>query len=58
MGRRHKTMHVATITAEQIYKMQRGRFLPTSGFGVHGDVRYNRRKTKAATRRLLQEEGI
>ena len=57
MTRRRKgTVRVGTITPEQIYGMRQGRFLPTSGFGVHGDTSYNRRKEKAAVRRLVREE--
>lgn len=31
------------------------RWLPISGMGVHGDVKYNRRKAKQELRRLVSE---
>lgn len=56
MGRKNKTIHIGTITSEQLRKMGKPRQLPTSGFGVHGDTKYNRRKEKEETERIIQEE--
>lgn len=53
MGRR---IHVGTITSEQIRKMRRPRQLPTSGFGPHGDSKYNRRKKKQEDERIINED--
>lgn len=43
----NSTIYIGTITSEQLRKMGRPRQLPTTGFGVHGDTKYNRRKKKA-----------
>lgn len=58
MSRKKNTpIYVGTITSEQLMKMRRPRQLPTSGFGVHGDTKYNRRKKKAEDRRIIDEDG-
>lgn len=38
--------YAGTIRARDILCQSRGRFLPTSGFGIHGDTKYNRRRQK------------
>ena len=53
---RKGVIHCGTIKAEDIYKMQRPRMVPTSGFGVHGDVKYNRRKQKQEDRKLIEDD--
>lgn len=54
--RTHGKIHIGTITSEQLRKMNRPRQLPTSGFGIHGDTKYNRRRAKEETRRILEDE--
>lgn len=56
MGKTKDPYHAGTITAEQLRNMRKGRLLPTSGFGIHGDVGYNRCKQKAESRRIIDEE--
>lgn len=56
MGKVKDPYHAGTITAEQLRNMGKGRLLPTSGFGIHGDVKYNRHKQKAEDRRIINDE--
>lgn len=51
----NSTIYIGTITSEQLRKMGRPRQLPTTGFGAHGDTKYNRRKKKAEDRRIIRD---
>ena len=51
--KKNSTIYVGTITSDQLRKMSRPRQLPTTGFGIHGDTKYNRRKKKAEDRRII-----
>ena len=54
MARKKKNIHVATITAIEIFEMRKplhNGYL--CGHGVHGDKKYNRRKVE---RKFRQEE--
>lgn len=54
MSKKNNQIYVGTITSEQLRKMSRPRQLPTTGFGIHGDTKYNRRKKKAEDRRIIE----
>lgn len=56
--KRKKPIHVGTITSYDLYKMTKPRSYEviTGRGGVHGDTKYNRRKTKAETRRIINDE--
>lgn len=51
-------IYIGTISAMDIYKMQKPRSYEviTCRGGVHGDTKYNRRKTKAETRRIIEDD--
>lgn len=51
-------IYIGTISAMDIYKMQKPRSCDvlTGRGGVHGDTKYNRRKTKAETHRIIENE--
>lgn len=51
-------IYIGTISAMDIYKMQKPRSyeVVTCRGGVHGDTKYNRRKTKAKTRRIIEDD--
>lgn len=50
-------IYIGTISAMDIYKMQKPRSCDviTGRGGIHGDTKYNRRKTKAETRRIIKD---
>lgn len=54
MSKKNTPIYAGTITSEQLRKMSRPRQLPTTGFGIHGDTKYNRRKKKAEDRRIIE----
>lgn len=43
-------LYVGTIHTRDLRPATPARFLPISGFGVHGDTKYNRRRQKRADR--------
>ncbi len=54
MNKKNSQIYVGTITSEQLRKMNRPLQLPTTGFCIHGDTQYNRRKKKAEDRRIIE----
>lgn len=47
MSKKKKTIHVATITAIDIFEMRKPQYNGYScGYGAHGNKKYNRRKVK------------
>lgn len=43
-----------TIHTRDLVLASHGRFLPTSGFGIHGDTKYNRCHQRRADRREIE----
>lgn len=56
---KHKNdnIYIGTITAMQLFKMSKPRSYQviTGRGGIHGDTKYNRRKTKIETKRLIKD---
>lgn len=57
--KRNKPIHVGTISSYDLFKMQKPRSyeVVTCRGGVHGDTKYNRRKMKAETRRIIEDDA-
>lgn len=56
--KRNKPIYVGTISSYDLFKMSKPRSyeVVTCRGGIHGDTKYNRRKTKAETRRIIEND--
>ena len=56
MGRKKKKETIGTISSSKLFDMQKPLYDGyKTGYGTHGDTKYNRRKQKKELRKIIDE---